>query len=460
MGNRLSPPAAIQETSLQQSVAGAPERVGARRPFGWWGKLLALLGLGLAFGAGWHFAGQHQHEHAKEALPAATGLAEWDRATVLVTVAPVTNRPVQRTVEAVGTLHAFEEIALASRVEGRVRQLRFEVADVVKPGELLLEIDPVDCDLAVQQAERALLVELAKLGLHEPPAGDIDLGAVPTVVQARTRMENAQARYERGRRLLANQAMADEEVGNLTADFRAAQAEHANQLLVARTALATVRMKQTELAVAQQRLKDTQVRVPLPRGAGATYAVTRRNVSEGTLVQPGTEVCKLIVNQTLKLRVPVPERYGPEVKADQKVEVSAAASPQPVAGVVTRINPAVEPTTRTFEVEIQVPNPQGTLKPGGFAKAAIFTRLDAAAPTVPLAGVVNFAGVNKVFLAENGRAREVPVTLGVQTTDWVEIAKPALPAGVPVITSGQTVLAADTPVTVSPAAKTATPPVR
>jgi hypothetical protein len=74
--------------------------------------------------------------------------------------------------------------------------------------------------------------------------------------------------------------------------------------------------------------------------------------------------------------------------------------------------------------------------------------LDSKAATVPLAALVNYVGIDKIFLSENGRAREVQVALGVQTSDWVEIATPELPRDAQVITSGQTVLAAGTPVRV------------
>jgi hypothetical protein len=62
--------------------------------------------------------------------------------------------------------------------------------------------------------------------------------------------------------------------------------------------------------------------------------------------------------------------------------------------------------------------------------------------------VVQFAGVTKVFLADGGRAREVQAILGEQAGDHVEVVSPALPAGARVITSGQTVLARDTPIRV------------
>jgi RND family efflux transporter MFP subunit len=219
-------------------------------------------------------------------------------------------------------------------------------------------------------------------------------------------------------------------------------------------------MKQTALAVARQQLADTRVcaptpTLPVPGKGDDAYVITQRAIAEGTLVRPGTELFKLVINRTLKLRVPVPERFSPEVRLGQKVEVSTAAFGRPVGGMVARISPAVDPATRTFPVEIQVPNDNGDLKPGSFAKAAIKTRLDTQAVAVPLSALVQFAGITKVFLAQDGRAREVQVTLGVQTPQWVEISSPVLPRGALVVTSGQTVLASGTAVSVRAAGKAA-----
>ena len=104
--------------------------------------------------------------------------------------------------------------------------------------------------------------------------------------------------------------------------------------------------------------------------------------------------------------------------------------------------------TRAFEVEIEVPNGEGALKSGGFAKAAIQTRLDAEAVTVPLKAIATFAGITKLFLIEDGKAKEVQVTLGIQDVDWVEIRTPGMPKGATVVTSGQSALADGTPVTI------------
>ena len=346
-----------------------------------------------------------------------------------------------------------------------MRSVHHDMADRVKPGELLIRIDPTDYELSAQQAERGLQVELAKLGLKEPPAPNFDLAHIPTVEQAHARLENAQAKQERQRRLLTSRAVSTEEFDNITSDFRSAQAEFANQQLIARSGLAMIQMKQTMLAVARQQVKDSEIFAPTPSqpvpgtASGVTYAMTQRMVSEGTYVKSGTEVCRLVLDQTLKLRVPVPERFSAEIREGQKVDVTSAAFAAPFAGKLTRVNPSVDPATRTFDVEIQIPNLEHKLKPGGFARAAVYTRQDDRAATVPLSAISTFAGVTKIFLAEHGRARAVPVKLGVQTTEWAEIASPELPEHAEVITSGQLLLATNTPVTVrEPAVNSRTSP--
>lgn len=413
--------------------------------------LILCLVLGAGSAGGFWLGTTSLHRSQREALPPDNS-SQHQSSEVTVTTAPVTVRTVQRTVDVLGTLHGYEEVSISAKVEGRVRKIHHDMADRVPPGEVLLEIDPTDFTLAVRQAEKARQVELAKLGLEEAPARGFDPTKVPSVAQAAVRLENVRERLDRSQK--AGRAAAAEELADRTADYRMALAEYDNQVLLARSGLAMVALKQEALAIARQQLDDAVIRVPTPTqpvpGAesGVVYAIAHRLVAEGTLVRPGTEVFKLMIDRTLKLRAAVPERFGAEIQPDQPVDVLTAGHTAPVVGRVVRVNPAVDSTTRTFEVEIQIANPSSRLKPGSFAKASIRTRLDPQAITVPLEALVNFAGITKIFLAEAGKAREVVVTLGVQSTDWVEIRTPALTAGAQVVISGQTALAANTPVVV------------
>jgi RND family efflux transporter MFP subunit len=401
---------------------------------------IAIIGVGWALSYGGYFGTK------RESLPAEDRKAGRALGEIPVTVASLQMRPIQRTVTCVGTLHAFEQVTLSAKLEGRVLKILHDVGDRVKPGDLLLQIDPTDFKLSERQAQSALDVEMAKLGLTPTTISSFDIAQLPNVIEASAKMERVRERMNRVKTLVERGAMSRDELSNLTSDLRSLQAEHDNQVLLAKSGLATIQMKQEALAIARQQIKDTQIIVPLPtmvpyEGQEAAYAVTGRTGAEGSLLRAGTEVFKLVMDRTLKLKVPVPDRFVAEVQVGEKAKVSTAAYDCTFEGTITRINPSVDPSTRTFEVEIHLPNANGALKSGSFAKAAIETRNDPSVPTVPLESIVRFAGITKIFVVENGHAREVQVSTGVASDQWVEIDGARLPAGVQVVTSGQTVLA-------------------
>jgi RND family efflux transporter MFP subunit len=160
-------------------------------------------------------------------------------------------------------------------------------------------------------------------------------------------------------------------------------------------------------------------------------------VSEGEMVRsfPTTNAYRLVVSYALKLRVTVPEKHTPDVRAGQPVDVRVEAYPAAVfPGTVARLSPTVDPQTRTFQVEVAVPNPDGRLKAGGFVRADVVVGT-AEAVVVPPNALVVFAGVSKVFVADGDKAREVRVEVGDRGPDWLEV-RGDLKAGQQVITSG------------------------
>ena len=130
------------------------------------------------------------------------------------------------------------------------------------------------------------------------------------------------------------------------------------------------------------------------------------------------------------------------------VEVRVEAYPNKVfPGKVARINPTVDPQSRSFDVEAHVLNPDHRLKHGGFAKAEVIVGTADKALTVPLEAVTRFAGVSKVFTVRGEVANEVEIAIGTQGPGWVE-ALGGLQAGDVVVTSGQSKLANGARVTV------------
>jgi multidrug efflux pump subunit AcrA (membrane-fusion protein) len=370
-------------------------------------------------------------------------------------------------------LWGHDEVEIAPKVGGRVTRVAHDIGDEVRPGDVLLEIDDTDYRLAAAEAERSLELEYARLGLEEAPAGNFNVRSLPSVDRAEVLERNAKDSLARLESVSARSAVARDELEQTETDYRVAQANTRQAILEAEQTLASIRLKQAMLETARQRLSDTRVVVPQPSGAGAprefastststgepapaAYVVAERMVSEGEMVHasPPSAVFRLVMDQPLKLKAAVAERYVGEVKIGQRVELAVEAYPgETFAGTVARINPTIDRANRTFQIEVHVPNESRRLHAGSFVKAAILTREDPAAPTVPEESLVRFAGVTKVFVVEESKARAVPIERGVRLhipgaghmENWLEVLGEIEP-GAQVVTSGHSQLADETPV--------------
>jgi RND family efflux transporter MFP subunit len=376
-------------------------------------------------------------------------------AAVPVSIASVEVREVQRRVSVVGTLHGFERITITPKVEGRVQAMHFDVGDRVAPGRSLLELDPTDYQLAVEEARQSLNQELSRLDLKQPPPDNFDVEQLPSVESARLLLKNALQKFERQKTLLGQNASSGQVFEQAETDLKVADAALRQARVNARTTLAAVKHRESLLNQALQKLSETQVKSPtlgnmLRSSALEDFVVSKRMASVGEMVRafPSTPVFELIMDDVLKLHVMVPERYMSQVQMGLDVEVRVEAYPNEVfPGKVARINPTVDPQSRSFDVEAHVPNPDHRLKHGGFAKAEVIVGTADEALTVPLEAVTRFAGVSKVFTVRDETAQEVEIAIGTQGPGWVEVLG-GLQAGDVVVTSGQSKLANGTRVTV------------
>jgi RND family efflux transporter MFP subunit len=177
------------------------------------------------------------------------------------------------------------------------------------------------------------------------------------------------------------------------------------------------------------------------------WAVASRLVSAGEYLKEGTSVFRVVVSDPLKLRAAVPEKYIRDLKIGLPVTVVVEAFPERTfPGTVSRLNPSVDIVNRTFGVEVLVKNADGLLLPGTFARASVLTRKEDAL-LVPLESVVSFAGVTKVFVFQDGKARERIVTAGSRFGSKMEVK--GVESGARVLVRGQTVVADGTAVVVS-----------
>jgi len=397
-----------------------------------------------------------------------------ETAAVPVTVATIVPRSVKRKVQVVGTFCGYDEVTVMAEVSGRVAKVLHEVGDIVRPGDVLLEIDPTDYELAVEETRRALELEATRVGLPIPSEKDFqpekilarlnrefDLNKLPTVIRAKEQEENARGRLERAKQLRESRTLTAEEYDQRATDYEVALTTRIQAQMDAQSVVAGIKYRLVLLKIAERKLKYTKVVVPTPTKregmpAKVEYAVAERKVTEGEMVKdsPGSSSAafELVMDKVLKFQASVPERFVGQIRLGQDAEVHVEAYPDKLfAGKVVRVNPMVDRASRAFQVEIRVENPDRELKAGGFAKVDILTREDAGAWTVPSESVVTLVGTQKVFVIRDGKAHAVLVTPGVEGRGWIELvrsASPDLRLKDQIITSGLERLAEGVPVRV------------
>src|SRR5207244_2397448 len=144
--------------------------------------------------------------------------------------------------------------------------------------------------------------------------------------------------------------------------------------------------------------KDMEIHAPLassppgPRTRPVEYAVAKRSVAEGQYVKVGDPVVELVIDRPLRLWTTVPEQFTGSITLGQTVRVRVDAFPDSLfEGKVVRINPAIDTASHTIQVESQVNNDDGKLRPGVWAKGSIVIDEHARATVVPIESVVSYA---------------------------------------------------------------------
>jgi membrane fusion protein (multidrug efflux system) len=154
-------------------------------------------------------------------------------------------------------------------------------------------------------------------------------------------------------------------------------------------------------------------------------------------VKNGTPLFVIIQSNPIKLRFTMTERDVGKVKNGQDVSLRVDAFPErEFKGEVTTIYPSLEEKTRTLLVEALVPNPEGILKPGLFAKVILYTGQAKETVVIPVTALLYEETKVKVFVEEKGHAKEKAVQVGSKYGEFMEIVG-GLQGGEKVVVAGQ-----------------------
>jgi RND family efflux transporter MFP subunit len=321
-----------------------------------------------------------------------------------------------QTVRIQGSLLADEDALIGSKIAGRVESVDVDLGSIVKRGAVIVKLDRSELELLVKQAEAQLQQACAAIGLTpDQSESDLDLTAAPPVMLEQALVEEAQAAANRAKQLLPTKAISATEYDAVVAQLKAAQARHASARNSVSEQISLIGVRRADLALARQRLADATITAPFDA------IVESRHVSPGEYVQVGQAVVSLVRVDRLRFTAGVPERRAAAIRVGQAVQLRFAGSEQPVVAHVSRVSPTVMQSSRSVRIEADVTNADLQLQAGLFAEADVIVDANAQTLSLPLAAVSQFAGVQKVWLVADGKARQQTVQTGRRDDDRVEI---------------------------------------
>ena len=329
--------------------------------------------------------------------------------------AKVQQDSVRRAIEVVGTLAAEDQVTVSSQADGAVSRIMADLGDRVHAGDPLLELDKEKLQYNLDQQKASLTRALARYGATDPdnrPA----IERTPDVQKAAAELDQAKQAFDRAEELHKRQLVPKQALDEADTTLRAKRAAYDSALQNARNLGADIDASSAMVKLADRQLRDAVIRAPFDG------YVQKRLVSLGEYVKNQTPVMNIVRVDPLKVIGEIPERMAPWIEAGQAVELRVDAFPdKPFTGTVSRISPAVNAQTRAFPFEARVPNDDGRLKPGTFARVHITTALVEKVLTIPYAAMQYRYGVNRAFVVEKGHLAMHELKIGDRVGDRVEI---------------------------------------
>jgi RND family efflux transporter MFP subunit len=320
--------------------------------------------------------------HARSAKEAVLAKQTQDAAIASVDVVHPTVGTASSEVTLPANVQAFIDTPVYARTSGYLLHWYADIGAHVQKGELLADIQTPELDQQVQQAQSDLATAQANSQLAEITA----------------------ARWQK---LLQKHAVSQQETDQATSD------------LIAKQALVSAQ------AANLRRLQQLQ-------GFEKVYApfdgvITARNTDIGDLIQAGEnttpqELFHLSAINRLRVFVPVPEVYQSILRSVKTVSISSDAYPRDrFTGTIARTTDSIDPLSRTLRVEIDIDNPKAMLLPGAYVFVHLPLPADFQALTIPSNALLFRQEGLRVGVVRNGRVQLVPITIGHDYGNTVEV---------------------------------------
>jgi len=190
---------------------------------------------------------------------------------------------------------------------------------------------------------------------------------------------------------------------------------------------------QVALRLAQKRLKDATIRAPM------SGIVSKRHLDLGGMAVPTAPLFEIVNIDTVKVSVDAIEAQLSELALNQQAIIAIDGITTPMSGSIVFISPTLEVMRRTAKVEILIDNPEGTIKPGMFAKVTVPVKIHTDAIIISRASLIGDAGAktqNVFVIDEDSVSQRRPVEIGLSRGAEVEVLS-GITEGEAVVTAGQ-----------------------
>jgi membrane fusion protein (multidrug efflux system) len=323
---------------------------------------------------------------------------------VSVKVAPVVRAGIGSAIRAVGTVGAINQAKISAKIPGKVERIFVEEGERVKAGQKLLCLEKTDMLLTVRQAQAA-------------------------VSMAEANYSKAETEWLRAQELMQTGITSQQQFDLAKSSFD--------------IAAASIKQADADLGLARNQLDAAEVTTLL----GGT--VIHRFVDLGERVNPGQPLFEVAEIDPIEIEIGVSDKRFSELKVGQTVAVAVDGYPNmEFDGEVKKIQPSIDPMTRTFKVTVGVANPEELLKPGMFARADI--QIDYRNKTLVMrkAALLEEEGRYYAVAVRDGKAYRAEISPGYRDGDLIEVLD-GLVEGDQVVLEGAYALAQDAPVQIS-----------
>lgn len=334
-------------------------------------------------------------------------------APIVVTVTTVESRSIVPTLSGIGTVQARYTYKIGPVLAGRVKHLDVDVGDVVKAGQILGEMDPVDLNDRIRAQEAA--IKSAEADLH----------------QAQARQYHSQAQLKRYERLLPTRSTSEERVAIKREELAVTKAA----TVAARENLGRAR---ANLQALHTQRNDLKLIAPV------TGLVTKRAVDPGTTLVTGQPAVEIIDTTHLWIDSRFDQINAEGLTAGLPAQfILRSQQTKNIAGRVLRVEPLADTVTEETLAKIAFAAPSSQLPPvGELAEVTVYLPKLPPAPTIPNAAIRNEDGVFGVWKLVDGNPEFTRVKLGRTDLDGHVQIKHGLVAGDQLIVYSEKILTA------------------